>query len=135
VEAALVLPVLLLLLVGLIDFGRAYYLSIEVQSAAEAGALYGAQNATDTAGIQAAAQADAADVPGGIPLPTVVTGCMCSNATQKSVGCATAPTNCSNNSILVNYVTVNTSYTYSILFRLPGIPSSLVLKGSATMRM
>ena len=39
-EVALILPTLILVLVGAVDFGRAYYVTIEVSSAAEAGALY-----------------------------------------------------------------------------------------------
>src|ERR1700712_5471655 len=44
VELAILLPMLMFLLVGAADFGKAYYLTIEVASAAEAGALYGVQN-------------------------------------------------------------------------------------------
>jgi len=43
-ELALVLPVLLLLTIGLIEFGRVAYYSIEVSDAARAGAQYGAQS-------------------------------------------------------------------------------------------
>ena len=47
--------ILLLLLVGAIDMGRACYAAIEVCAAANAGAEYGPQNPTDTSGIQNAA--------------------------------------------------------------------------------
>ena len=48
VEVALVLPMMLLLLVGSVDFGRGYYAAMEVSSAANAGACYGVQEPTDT---------------------------------------------------------------------------------------
>ncbi len=77
-EAALILPVLLLMLVVAVDLGRAYYVAIEVASAAHAGALYGAQYPTDTNGMIAASKLDALDVP---TLSVVAAyGCECSDA-------------------------------------------------------
>ena len=60
-EFALVLPILLLLLLGVIEIGRYAEMSIQVASAARAGAQYGAQNlatAADSPGIQTAALRD-----------------------------------------------------------------------------
>src|ERR1700742_5085443 len=59
IELAFVLPLFPLLLFGAVDFARAFYLSVEVTGAAQAAATYGAQNPTDTAGMQSAATADA----------------------------------------------------------------------------
>ena len=50
----LITPLLLLLLIGVIEFGRFAYLGILVGNAARAGAAYGAQSlaqSADTAGI------------------------------------------------------------------------------------
>jgi Flp pilus assembly protein TadG len=44
VELALALPILLLLLVGLADFGRAFYYTSIISNAAKAGAAYLSQN-------------------------------------------------------------------------------------------
>ena len=44
VEAALVLPLLLLLILGALETGSIAYNAIEVENAAEAGALYGSLN-------------------------------------------------------------------------------------------
>ena len=64
-ELAFVLPMLLVVFAGVVDFGRAWFLDMEVASAAEAGALYGLQNPTNTSGMIAAAALDApADQPG-----------------------------------------------------------------------
>lgn len=129
IELALVLPVLFLLLFGVADFGRAYYLAIEVSNAAHTGALYGSQNPTDTAGMQKAAMLDAPDVSG----LTVTTsyGCQCSDGSSPVANCTSAPS-CALN--VVDYVQVNTSVNYSALFSYPGIPSSIPLHGSARMR-
>lgn len=63
VEFALLLPVLLLLVVGVINFAFIFHTYIQVVSAAGVGATYAATNATtanDTAGISAAALVDSA---------------------------------------------------------------------------
>jgi Flp pilus assembly protein TadG len=138
IEMALLLPILFLLLMGTVDFGRAYYLEIEVSRAAHTGALYGSQNPTDLAGMQSAATLDAADVSG--LAVTSAYGYECSDGTQRgascsSTGCATtpvAPTSCGFNAVY--YIQVNTSVSYSATFPYPGIPTPIVLRGQATMR-
>jgi Flp pilus assembly protein TadG len=133
IELALLLPVLFLLLLGVFDFGRGYYLAIEVSQAAHNAALYGSQNPTDTAGMQYAAVADASDVPNfTISSVTASYGCECSDGSLPVAGCTTNPSCGSMN--VVDYVQVNTSASYSALFPYPGIPSPLILHGSARMR-
>jgi Flp pilus assembly protein TadG len=129
VETAMVVPVLLLLLIGAVDFGRGYYSAIEVSSAAESGALYGVQFPSDTAGMVAAAKLDANELPS---LQSAVTyGCECSDGTGVSANCGTEPT-CNFN--VVNYVEVDATATYVPILRYPGFPSPWVLKGTARMR-
>jgi len=134
VELALVLPFLSLLLIGVIDFGRAYYFSIEVAGAAHTGALYGTQNPTDTPGMVSAALGDAPDVtsvPAMAMTATATYGCECSDGTSAVALCATQPS-CGVN--VVNYVQVTTSATYTPLFHWPGIPASFPLQGQARLR-
>ncbi len=130
VELALTLPLLFLLLLGAIDFGRAYYLAMEIAGAAHAGAEYGAQYPTDTAGMQAAATADAPDVP-GLTVNTPSYGCECSDGTSFSASCTTTPT-CTTN--VVYRATVSVSATYKPIIPWPKLPSSISLSSSATMR-
>lgn len=135
VELGLMLPFLGLLLLGVIDFGRAYYMQVEVSNAAYTGALYGTQNPTDTTGMQNAATADAADISG--MAATATYGCVCSQSTSTSSGvqnCSSPPTCSGSGNLLVNYVQVTTSATYKPMFPWPGIPSSISLAGSTTLR-
>jgi Flp pilus assembly protein TadG len=133
IELALVLPVLFLLLLGVFDFGRGYYLAIEISQAAHNAALYGSQNPTDTTGMQYAAVADAVDVPNFTISSVIATyGCECSDGSLPVASCTTNPSCGSMN--VVDYVQVNTSASYSALFPYPGIPSPLTLHGSARMR-
>lgn len=141
VELAIVLPVLGLLLLGVIDFGQAYYLGVEVQNAAEVGALYGTQNLTDITGMQSAATTDAPNVPG--ISATATNGCECSDGSASVQSppphtnvCPVPPT-CTGTLSLVNYVQVNTTATYTTMLHswiIPGIPASIALKGSAKLR-
>src|ERR1035438_6177298 len=96
VELALVFPIFVLLLLGSVDFGRAYYLSTEVAGAAHAGALYGSRNPTDTTGITTAAQDDAPDV-SNLSVATPTYGCECADGSSYSASCGTIPTSCPNN--------------------------------------
>ncbi len=129
-EMALSLPLLLLVLFGAVDFGRAYYLAMEVAGAAHAGAEYGAQNPTDTAGMQTAATSDAPDVP-GLTVTTPSYGCECSDGTSFSASCVTTPA-CTTN--VVYRVTVAVSANYKPIIPWTGIASSIKIVDSATMR-
>lgn len=53
VEAALILPVLIMIMLGLLDLGRAYYSLVVLNDAADEGASYAAIRPNDVAGIQA----------------------------------------------------------------------------------
>jgi len=149
VELAVVLPVLGFLLLGVIDFGRAYYLGVEVQNAAEAGALYGTQNMTDITGMQNAATGDMPEVTSAKDVSaytaTATNGCECSDgtkitpSTQPTVSAcptATQPA-CTLPATVISYVQVTTSATYNTWFNswvIKGLPTSVKLNGSAKLR-
>jgi Flp pilus assembly protein TadG len=129
VEAAVAMPLLLLILLGAVDLARGYFLAMEIAGAANAGAEYGSQNPTDITGMRTAATGDAADVPNLVASPTY--GCGCSDGSSFSASCAVTPS-CATN--VVYRVTVDVSATYTPQFPWPGIPSSIPLSSSATMR-
>jgi TadE-like protein len=135
VELAVVLPFLLLLVLGAVDFGRAYYLSIEVANAARAGAQYGVRNSADIPGMQNAALSDGADVPG---LSAVATsGCECSDGSDSVANCSSPPT-CPGGAggpiYLVNFVQVSTTATYRPVIPWPGGTISIPMSGQARLR-
>jgi Flp pilus assembly protein TadG len=131
VELAFVLPLFPLLLFGAIDFGRAFYVSVEIVGAAQAAAAYGSQNPTDTTGMQNAAQEDAPNVP-NLSVGTSTYGCECADGTSYSPSCSVKPACSSNNEI--QRVNVTVTGTYSPLIPWPGVPSSMSLSSSASMR-
>lgn len=81
VEVAVVLPVLVLIMIGVIDFGRVFYTAMALTNAAHAGALYGAlskANANNVTGIQNAVQNSATPDIGNLDAPASVTvACTC----------------------------------------------------------
>jgi Flp pilus assembly protein TadG len=141
VELALLVPVLLLLVLGIVEMGRYTYLSILLGNAAESGALYGAQSlaqSADTTGIQNAAQADfqnGQSLPGLTVTSTNACGCD-SGGTTTSAACGgtiTAGT-CAVGHWVVT-VQVTATGNFSSLFRYPGIPASLTVSRTATLRV
>ena len=134
-EVAVAIPMLLLLFLGVVEFGRVWYLQNETEGAAQAGAIYGTQNPTDTTGMQTVAKDNAPDVSsaGDVTGFKVSSswGCECSDGTNASASCSTYPS-CTVNA--VDYATVTVSGTYKPFFTFPGLPSSIPLSASVTMR-
>jgi Flp pilus assembly protein TadG len=133
VELALVLPIFILLLVGVAEFGMLAYAGIEISNAARAGVAYGAQTAAtaaDIAGMESAAINDASNIAGLSATATQFWSCSNAPSTQFS----TPPTSCSAGHVL-DYVQVNTTATMSPPFHYPGLPATYVLKGQSVMRV
>jgi Flp pilus assembly protein TadG len=135
VELAVLLPLLLLLALGAVDFGRVFYMSVEVANAARAGVQYGAQNvvtSTDYQGMVNAAKNDAADIPS--MTATATRWCICSGGSN-TFDCSQNPCLDSEPSVPEIYVQVNTQATFNTLMNYPGIPSSITLSKVAYMRV
>jgi Flp pilus assembly protein TadG len=132
IEFSLVVTVMLLLALGVFDFGLAIQQGIQVSAAAHAGAEYGATegNSNDVVGMQNAASAAA---PGIANFSSVAsTWCTCSVTSGVTVNCTT--TICNTYDLPIQYVQVQTSATVPILFRFAGSPLSIPLSGVSTLR-
>lgn len=117
VELALITPILLMILLGAVDFGRVMSASIQVTNAAREGAYFGArsmENAEDESAIRAAAQADSGDIFGITPTVNSDTG-------TDDDGYDT--------------VEVTVSYTFQTLVPYPLIPNEVDLSKTVTMRV
>jgi len=152
VEAALVaIFVLVPLLLGAIDFGRAFYVSIEVANAARAAVQYGSQSQAqmqDTVNVAAVAKNEAPDIAASCGAgknacwvagyPLVQWGCECSNqATATSLvgqnstsctalGCATGHP--------VQWLLVTTKVTYTPMFNMFNLFPTITLNSQARTR-
>jgi Flp pilus assembly protein TadG len=127
-ELALLLPLLLLLLVGVVEIGRYAYFDILISNAARAGAQYGAQSliqAADVNGIRSAAQND------GLNSMTITAVQQCGCVAGGLGGCPSGAV-CPQPLI---YVQVTASNTFNSLFSYPGLPRSMNLSSTVTMRV
>ncbi|HET7398031.1 MAG TPA: TadE/TadG family type IV pilus assembly protein [Intrasporangium sp.] len=80
VEFALMLPFLMLVLAGIVDFGRAFFVEIQLANAAREGARAAIISPTNNADIQARATRAAQQVP-SLSFPTIVA---CPNASNEA---------------------------------------------------
>jgi Flp pilus assembly protein TadG len=127
VEFAVVLPMLLFLLMGLMELGRYGYLAMLCAHAARSGAAYGQQNvftAADTTGIKSAALHDL-----GTTGWTVTTSYNCQE-NNSVVSCVGQPV-----SGETYYLQVKVTGTFHSMFNYPGIPSSVSLSSTSTTRL
>ena len=144
IELALVTPLLLLLSLGVIELGRYAYIGILVGNAARAGADYGAQSlaqSTDTVGIQTAADNDFQSNGQQVSNLTVTssTACGCdSGGTTTAQTCTVVSANsCTSvaTQVWVVTVSVTASGTFSPMFTYPGLPGSITISRTSTLRV
>jgi len=136
VEVALLIPIVMLILFGMIDLGRWVFLGIEVTSAARAGAQYGSLhygNTSSTAAITTAAQNDVPDIP-NLAVTTNTSSCWCANNPGVAVTCSTSYpyTSCTSSSQIV-LLQVNTSTTYSPWISIPPFNKTFTITGQSIM--
>jgi Flp pilus assembly protein TadG len=136
VEFALLTPVLITLLVGLLDFGLAFQRQLNVNAAAQAGASYAVINGFDATGISTIVT----NAGGGIqasPAPTQV--CACPSPTSGII--TSSPTvppctgKCPDGSTAGVYVSSNALLSYSTLLPWPGITNPLSLSSTEMVRI
>ena len=133
VELAVVLPVIVLIAIGVMDYGRVYYTSISVSNAARAGAEWGAYGAigsvTQDARIQSFAQLEAAEA--GTVTVTSSHVCRCS----PGGGTVSCTVECSGGYGAPQvYVTATATKSVALLLRYPGLPATVTISRSATFR-
>ena len=109
-EFALLAPILLILMLGVIDFGRVYFAYVSVTNGARNGADFASQGtgaAADIDGIRAAAVVETSDL-------------LNTSETNPDVSVATGT-----DSQGRLYADVTMTYTFSSIFPWPGLPSSI----------
>jgi Flp pilus assembly protein TadG len=132
IEFAIIMPVLIFLVIGIIDVGRGMYFGIVAQNAARAGAAYGSQSlstAEDGSGMSTAASTDGAGVTW-----SVTTACLLSVSGAPLVPC---PSNLSSSitTTTVIYVKVQATGSFSTLIQYPGLPSTIPVTGTSIVRV
>ena len=134
VEMAVVCPFLVLVALGATDFARVSYTTITLSNAARTGAQWAIQSAAhaaNTTGIASAAQNEANDLGGSISV-TSSRFCRCVGTTAV-VSCTTGA--CAGGVGKEMFVTVNCARTFTTMVPYPGIPASIAMTRSATLRV
>ena len=132
-ELAVALPVLTLIMLGVVDFGRVWTEGLALSSAVRAGAQYGSEStaaALDVYGITRSVTNDLEDIidASDIKAITVTSYCECENGTS---------IDCDDKCGVVHprtYVNVRVEKTFRTLFPYPGIPKEINLVRQARCR-
>lgn len=140
VEFALMLPFMALLLIGIVEVGRAAFLTMVVTHGATAGVEYGAQNTTTASDITGMTYAATQDSNFGLMTATPTYGCLCDDGAGTScTNPVPAQSSCTGITCpggqVVECVQVTTHATFNALFHYPGLPSSFQANGNAVMRV
>ena len=131
VEAAIIFPLLLLLLLGVEEVGRLAYTAIVTSHAAHAGAMYGAQNdvtVVDNAGMVQAAVGDGGEV--SSLSASASHACTCADG-GSAPDCSLS--DCSGSRLQV-YAEVTTTATFTPICSFLGWPSPVTVQGQAAIR-
>jgi Flp pilus assembly protein TadG len=131
VEFAVVLPVLTLLAIGVADYARADKTGLAVVNAAAAATEVGARSAGvsgDTAAMTSQAIADASPV----TLDTVTSSRFCRCSDGSTPACTGS---CSRYGVPQVFVKVRVRKNYTMLFRYPGLPATLAVIRTTTLRV
>lgn len=131
-EFGLAIPFLLVLIIGLTEVGMAAFEAMQVENAAEAGAVYASQHPTDLTGIQNAV-VNATSTAGITATPAPTSFCGCPGTSGITVGNCTNL--CTGGSAQGNYVRVNAAITHTKILTFPGLPDPLVLTSRTTLRV
>jgi Flp pilus assembly protein TadG len=131
IELGLLFTLILMLLLGVIDFALVTQQAMVVSEAAYAGAQYGAisGNSANTAMMQTIAIHSAAGISGFAA--TATKWCACS-AGGTAVSCSST---CPSYGTPIAYVQVATTATAAMLFRYTGIPLTVPLRGICILRV
>jgi Flp pilus assembly protein TadG len=133
IELAIVAPILVLIALGVADFGRVFLTAITVTHAAKAGAQYGAQDVTTSANFAAINQFVRADAS-----PTVLDSvkssstCRCSSGVTPPGGCSGS---CPGYGAVQVFLTVRAKKTVTTFFRYPGLPRTIPVSRNVIFRV
>lgn len=132
IEFALLLPLLILLLLGLIDLGSIGYESMQVQTAAEAGAQYAVRYGWNVAAI-ANAVTGATNTDGVTATPAPNQFCACpTTGLLTPVACASV---CPDGKPPSTYAAVSAQLQFTTVLSYPGLANPVTLSATARRRL
>ena len=130
VEFALALPVLMLLLVGMFDYGTLAFQTMEITAAAHAGADYAMHNGWNASAIQTAVTSATSLSVTASPAPQLSNGCLSGNTVVFTTG-----SSCSSGGTPGSYVIVNAQTPFTPLVAWSGLTLPTTLSAQAVVRI
>ncbi|PHS74863.1 MAG: hypothetical protein COB59_11870 [Rhodospirillaceae bacterium] len=131
VEFALISPVVLLMILGAVDFGFIVHNSMQATSASRSGAQFVLEDPTGYSANIITVVQSATNLPSASVSVTTSEECRCLGSST-AVNCSTDT--CSGNSP-PKYVTITTSYNYDLIMGYPGLPDPWPISKSAIVRV
>ncbi len=132
VEFSLLLPILVFLGIGIVDFGTGTYRQMQVQQAAQVGAEYAVNHGFDANAVaQAVVDGTSFSEVKANPAPTSYYGCV----SGSTIIVAQADDTCADGTSPGTYTTVYASGVYGTEISYTWIPSQFSLTGIATVRL
>ena len=129
-EFALLAPVLVLLLIGVFDYSSLAYDSMQVSSAAHAGANYALHNGWNANAVQTAVTSATTLSVSATPAPQLSNACVSGN-----VIVVTQSASCASGGVPGSYVIVNAQAAFSPLFVWSGLVMPSTITAQATVRI
>ena len=138
VEFALTFPLLLLLCLGTMDFGRLFFHGVTIANAAATGAFYGAQNNVNFSNYSVMADRVTEDAKNLDDVTASATSfCECPGSPPTDISCSEATNRkaCGDYGYPRAYVRTTATHTFQTLVNYPGITHEVKLDRNAFMRV
>ncbi|MDB5367197.1 MAG: hypothetical protein JWM77_3124 [Rhodospirillales bacterium] len=133
VEFALLVPIVMLLLAGLFDYGMVVRLSTQLNSAARAGVQYATIYPADANGVQQAAQNSVNDASMTVSTPIVF--CTCGSSTAARLSTCNGTAICGVGLTNRNYVSVQVQRSYTPILPYNGFGTPITMNGAAVLQV
>jgi len=133
VEAAFITPFLVLMIVGIVNFGGAIMARTELFNAVHAGLQFALAYPGDIDGMKGAALAASSSEHGAGSM-TVSTSLSCHCIGSSTAVAGSCDTACTATGVDYQTATITASQTYTYLLTFPGFPTSVNLSESASIR-
>jgi Flp pilus assembly protein TadG len=134
IEFGLFIPILLILLTGTVEVGRAMYEAMQVNNAVEAGMLYAAKNGYDAGGIATAVQqATGTEGITATPAPTLFCGCPSASGVIRTD--CNSPSLCVDGNPAGQYVQISAALDHQTILPYLGLPLPTTLTAQSIVRL
>jgi Flp pilus assembly protein TadG len=131
-EFAIIGPAIVILLIGVTDFGLGFYRRMQAQTAAQRGAMYATVNGFDPAASISSTITSTRGSISATPAPSTFWACPTASGLTTSTEGATCP---GTTVKAGKYVSASAQTTYTTIFRYPGLTSPMTFSATQVVRI